>query len=120
MRFWATHVPREKLVMGLPAYSRDFRLTANVDIESPYAPLPDVPDGTELQRIWLAYEGINTYRYTDEQGALHLFYASDAAGTKQHLATVDELDIPAIAFWHYGAVVPETWKAVREWLQAPE
>ena len=42
----------------------------------------------------------------------------DAESTKQHLATVDELDIPAIAFWHYGSVVPDTWKAVREWLQA--
>jgi spore germination protein YaaH len=46
----------------------------------------------------------------------HVFYASDADSTKAHLETVDELNLPAIGFWHFSSVDDATWKTVRAWL----
>ncbi|MGC9316853.1 MAG: glycosyl hydrolase family 18 protein [Armatimonadota bacterium] len=117
MRFWMQHVPRERLVMGLPTYSRDFALTAERRADSLYLPEPELPEGTDVRRVWLPYEEIHQYRYLDADAVAHLFYASDAASTRAHLQTAAELGIDTIAFWHYGAVTAEEWAAVEEWLQ---
>ena len=115
MKFWLKYVSRKKLIMGLPAYSGDFEMTLGGRRKQVYADRPAVPEGTEIERIWLPYEQINTYRYLDEQGHLHFFFASDHLSTRAHLETVERLDIPGIAFWHYEAVAPKTWKLVRDW-----
>lgn len=117
MRFWMEYVPREKLVMGLPAYSRDFALASDVETTSVYAPLPNVADSAALKRVWLPYEHISQYRYTDADGTLHLFYASDALSTRAHLKTAAELDLNAVGFWHYRAVTEKQWTVVRQWLE---
>ncbi len=116
MRFWSRFVPRERLVMGLPAYSRDFVLNGKREINSLYAPAPDLAGATNVQRLWMPYEAIHQYRYTSADGTEHLFLASDAESTRAHLHTATELGITNIGFWHYGAVAPETWQAVREWV----
>ena len=74
-----------------------------------------MPEGTDIERVWLPYEQINTYRYLDEKGCLHFFFASDDISTRAHLETVEKLNISGIAFWHYQAVTPKTWKVVRDW-----
>ena len=117
MKFWLKYVPRKKLIMGLPAYSGDFEMMLGGKRQRVYADRPVVPEGTEIERVWLPYEQVNTYSYLDEKGCRHLFFASDDVSTRAHLETVEKLDIPGIAFWHYQAVTPETWKVVRDWHQ---
>ena len=117
MMYWLKHVPREKLVMGLPAYSSDFEMRADGKRQHVYAPCPAVPEGTAVERVWLPYEQINSYRYVDEGGLLHLFFASDDVSTRVHLATAQALDLPGIAFWHFRAVTQESWETVRDWLK---
>ena len=117
IRFWMRHVPREKLVMGLPAYSRDFAMTSQRPAKSVYAPKPLVAPDTSVVRVWLPYEEVSQYRYTDSDGIVHLFYASDEASTRAHLRAAAELEVNAIGFWHYAAVTSEQWASVRDWLQ---
>jgi spore germination protein YaaH len=116
MRFWLQHVPKEHLVMGLPAYSRDFSMTGKGETLSSYTPAPDLSAGYQMQALWLPYEAIHQYRYSTADGTEHVFFASDAASTRAHLQTAVELGIQNIGFWHYGAVIPETWQAVRQWI----
>jgi spore germination protein YaaH len=116
MKFWLRYVPKERLVMGLPAYSGDFEMAVHGEKKRHYsAPVPDVPEGTRVQRVWLPYEQVNSYIYEDPSGRMHVFYASDAASTCAHLETADRLGIASIAFWHFEAVTPEMWEAVRAW-----
>ncbi|MBI2300170.1 MAG: hypothetical protein HYU66_14705 [Armatimonadetes bacterium] len=114
MRYWLSHVPKAKLVMGLPAYSRDYALTGKREIASPYAPAPEVAAATAVQRLWLPYECVHQYRYTDAAGAEHLFYASDTQSTEALLGVARELGV-AVGFWHYASVPGQTWAAVRRW-----
>ena len=115
MQFWLGQAPREKLIMGLPAYSNDYALGINGRGKQVYAPLPQIPAGTPVQKAWLWYERLPIYVYADPDGP-HLFYASDAESTRAHLETVDELNLPGIGFWHLSSVDDPTWKAVRDWL----
>lgn len=116
MAYWSRFVPRDRLIMGLPAYSRDFALRLDGRVQSPEAPRPEVPEGTEVRRVWLPWEQISTYQYEDMEGVLHLFFATDDTSTRAHLQTADELDLGGIGFWHYGAVTPDMWAVVRQWL----
>lgn len=117
MRFWLQQAPREKLIMGLPAYSNDYSLSLKGKGQQVYASKPQVPPQTPMEKAWLWYERLPVYLYV-ERGAPHLFYASDAESTKAHLETVDELDLPGIGFWHFSSIDEETWKAVGEWLKS--
>ncbi|MBN2309530.1 MAG: hypothetical protein JXR94_11195 [Candidatus Hydrogenedentes bacterium] len=116
MKYWMQHVPRERLVMGLPAYSGDFELAVNGAEKRVYSdPAPDVPEGTAVQRVWLPYEQVNSYLYQDADAHMHVYYASDAASTRAHLETAERLGITCIGFWHFEAVTPEMWDVVRTW-----
>jgi len=115
MLFWLGQAPREKLVMGLPAYSNDYALSPNGAGTQVYAPTPQSPALT--QQAWLWYDRLSMYLYVDKDAVPHIFYASDAESTKAHLETVDELNLPAIGFWHFSSVDEATWKAVRMWLR---
>ena len=117
MEFWLKRAPREKLVMGLPAYSNDYVITPTGKGQQIYKPRPEAAAaGTEMVKSWLWYEKLNLYLYRDSAGDPHAFYASDAKSTGEHLNTVDQLDLPSIGFWHFSSVDAETWKAVRDWL----
>ncbi|MFC1739634.1 glycosyl hydrolase family 18 protein [Planctomycetota bacterium] len=117
MQFWLRYVPSEKLIMGLPAYSNDYDLAPNGKGTQVEAPRPNSSVAKVFDKTWLPYEQINMYRYLDDQGHLHIFYASDTKSTVAHLETVDDLNIGGISFWYYQAVPDETWTAVCKWLK---
>lgn len=114
MLYWLAHAPRSKLVMGLPAYSNDYALAGDGIGKQVYASQP--PNAAQAQKCWLWYERLSMYLYSQPDGVPHVLYASDADSTKAHLETVDELNLPAIGFWHFSSVDDATWKAVRAWL----
>ena len=114
MQFWLKYVPREKLVMGLPAYSNDYALGPHGSGKQVYAARPQFQGPVE--KFWLWYERLPMYLYT-EDGVPHIFYASDTESTKAQLETVDELDLPSIGFWHFSSVDDATWAAVKAWLK---
>jgi spore germination protein YaaH len=117
LAFWLDRVPRRKLIMGLPAYANDYALSPGGKGKQVYAPAPPAPAGTGLRKAWLWYERLYVYVYPDQEGATHVFYASDAESTRAHLETATELKLAGVGFWHFSSVGEETWKAVREWLR---
>lgn len=118
LSFWLQRVPRAKIIMGLPAYSNDYDLTSNGKGRQIYGDLGDLLKTPDIRPVWLPYEEINCYRYTDKDGRPHLCFASDAQSTRVHLETARDFGITSICFWHYAAVTPSMWKAVREWAKA--
>jgi len=119
MQAWMKFVPREKLIMGIPAYSHDQDVLDNSGRQM-HGDKPPVPPSEIIKQGTLSYEGINYYVYRNKNQRLRVFYASDAFSVKGHLATVDELDIPAISFWTGNGATPEIWQAVRDWLSPAE
>ena len=117
MRAWMKFVPREKLVMGLPACSHDIDMTTNTGRQVWYSKPP--ADSLEIiEQGNLPDEAVSYYVYRDKDRHTHVLYATDTASTEAHLATVDELDIPAVSFWTADRVTPKMWQAVRDWLES--
>ncbi|MFM9010098.1 MAG: glycosyl hydrolase family 18 protein [Planctomycetota bacterium] len=115
LEFWLRHAPREKLVLGLPAYSNDFVAAPGGKSRQVYADRPAVPVGRPVETRWLAYEQVHVHRYLDDEGQAHVFYASDARSTAALLRVADELGVSGVGFWHFAAVPPDSWTAVRDW-----
>jgi spore germination protein YaaH len=113
MKFWLAHVPREKLVMGMPAYSNDYDLRPGQRGRQVDRPRPAVPKGGKAERSWRPFERIHVYRYQDAAGHVRVFYASDAKSTAAHLETFRKLRLAGFGFWHHAGVTPETWQVVR-------
>lgn len=119
VKHWMQEVPREKLIMGLPAYSNDYIINKNVKGAGVqvYSSKPQVQKGTPVTKRWLWYEKVNLYTYQDKKGNWHLFYASDADSTRALLEVADEMELPGIGFWHFSSVDQDTWTVIRHWLK---
>lgn len=115
MLFWIKHIPKDKLVMALPAYSNDYAVTGSIKGRQIYQSVPDSVSGILPPPTWLCYEKTNMYLYNGVNGNRHLFYASDARSTEALLELADELDIPKIGFWHFSSVDPQMWDVTEKW-----
>lgn len=115
MSFWLERIPKNKLVMALPAYSNDYAVTGNIQGRQIYQSVPDSVKGVLPSPIWLWYEKINIYLYDGTDGNRHLFYASDARSMDALLQLADELGISQIGFWHFNSMNDKMWKAVEAW-----
>lgn len=117
MLYWKSRISNDKLVMSLPAYGNDYKLTGLIEGKQIYASIPDKVVGQLPAPIWLCYEKVNMYLYNHEDGSRHLFYASDARSTVCLLQLADELQMPKVGFWHFNSVSPEMWKVARNWMK---
>jgi Predicted glycosyl hydrolase len=115
MNFWIKYVPKNKLVMGLPAYSNDYEIIINGKGKQIYSSIPDNVNGTLLSPNWLWYEKVNLYMYNDTNNHPHLFYASDEKSTEALLSLAKQMKINNIGFWHFSSVDSKMWNVVRQW-----
>lgn len=115
MSFWIKHIPKDRLVMALPAYSNDYAVTGGIKGRQIYQSVPDSVCGVLPPATWLCYEKVNMYLYDSTDGNRHLFYASDAKSTATLLELADELEIPQIGFWHFSSVDPQMWDVTEKW-----
>ena len=115
MAFWIKHIPKDKLVMALPAYANDYAVTGSSKGRQIYQSVPDSVSGVLPPPTWLCYERMNMYLYDGTDGNRHMFYASDARSTEALLELADELGIPQIGFWHFSSVDPQMWDVTKNW-----
>ncbi|MCC7192378.1 MAG: hypothetical protein IT444_06295 [Phycisphaeraceae bacterium] len=116
MTHMVTHVPRHKLIMGLPTYSVDWDMTDPSQSRQVYdAPwIAEREKESIIGRGWCYYWDVNLIRYTDKNGHPHVMWVSDAKSTKSHLVTVDSMDLGGVCFWCLINEDKEIWKCVRE------
>ena len=112
MKYWLQHIPRKKLVMGLPAYSNDYDIRPEGRGKQVDRASPDT--GAPIKPHWRPFDKINVYRYADKAGNPRVFYASDSKSTEAQLETVRQLNLGGFGFWHHLAVAPATWEVIRQ------
>lgn len=109
-------IPKEKLILGLPAYGNDYDMMPDGKGRQ-LSGKPDVKQGTKSDYRWLWWEKVSEYRYINAaDGKPHLYFASDARTTSWQLRIADDQQLAGIGFWHFDNVDPEIWKAVRLWI----
>lgn len=117
MSYWISHIPKDKLVMALPAYANDYVVNGNRKGRQIYQSVPDSVSGILPSPTWLWYEKVNQYLYDGVDGNRHLFFASDRRSTEALLELAEELEIPKIGFWHFSSVDDDMWKVTKQWVE---
>lgn len=112
-----TVVPREKIMMGVPLYGRDWRIpwqegTQAVGISPQAAVEQAIRYGVEIR-----YDEISEcpyYRYTDAYGQQHEVWFEDARSMQAKFNLVKEYGLLGISYWVLGSPFPQNWHVQQE------
>jgi spore germination protein len=107
-----TAIPRDKIMMGVPLYGRDWRIPW---VQGTYARTVSPKGAVELA----AQQGVNIqyhdtyqspfFRYTDADGQQHEVWYEDARSVQAKYDTVKEYGLRGVSFWVLGPSFPQNW-----------
>lgn len=107
-----TAIPREKILMGVPLYGRDWRIPW---VQGTYARTVSPKGAVELA----AQQGVNIqyddtyqspfFRYTDTDGQQHEVWFEDARSVQAKYDTVKKYGLRGVSFWTLGPPFPQNW-----------
>lgn len=113
-----TAIPRQKILMGMPTYGRDWPLPyrRGVTRAETFSPV------TAVQRAldrWapIQYDPVAQspfYRYWELDGTEHIVWFEDARSVQAKFDTVKEYGLRGVSFWVLGNPFPQLWPLLRE------
>lgn len=107
-----TQIPREKLMMGVPLYGRDWRVPWQ---EGTIARTISPQEAIQIaQRYQAAIQYNETYQspfftYTDETGQGHEVWFEDARSVKVKYDVAKAYRLKGVSYWVLGNAFPQNW-----------
>lgn len=107
-----TAIPREKILMGVPIYGRDWKIPW---VQGTYARTVGPREAVNLaSKYGVAISYNETYqspffRYTDESGQQHEVWFEDARSMQAKYDTVKEYNLRGLSYWVLGPSFPQNW-----------
>ncbi|WP_226675194.1 LysM peptidoglycan-binding domain-containing protein [Mesobacillus jeotgali] len=111
-----TAIPRDKILMGVPLYGRDWRIPW---VQGTYARTVSPKGAVELA----AQQGVNIqyndtyqspfFRYTDADGQQHEVWFEDARSVQAKYDTVKNYGLRGVSFWTLGPSFPQNWPVLQ-------
>lgn len=108
-----TVIPRNKILMGVPLYGRDWKLpyvygtTLAATITPPQAVDLAYRYGADIQYNTLYQSPF--FRYTDSQGAQHEVWFEDARSVQAKYNLVKEYNLRGVSYWELTSIFPQNW-----------
>jgi len=107
-----TVIPREKIVMGMPLYGRDWKIPW---VQGTFAKTVSPQAAIRLAaKYGAAIQYNETYqspffRYTDENGQQHEVWFEDARSVQAKFDTVKQYGLRGVSYWVLGNPFPQVW-----------
>ncbi|ASN03550.1 LysM peptidoglycan-binding domain-containing protein [Virgibacillus necropolis] len=110
--FAVTVIPRDKIMMGVPLYGRDWEIPwqegTTARTLSPKAAVQLAAEyGVEIQYNE-TYQA-PFFRYVDESGQEHEVWFEDARSVQAKYDTVKDYNLRGVSYWVLGQSFPENW-----------
>jgi spore germination protein YaaH len=110
--FLAYGIPRDKLILGIPFYVREWKLQDDGKLVGSRAVyMKDVPALVAAKKPVMAWdEKFQQYRgeYTDG-GYHYVFWLEDQATVEQRIALAKEYDLAGVSAWRLGYDFTDMW-----------
>lgn len=113
LNYAVTAIPRNKILMGMPTYGRDWRLpfVAGQSIAATISPQEAIARaaryGVDIQFHQLYQSPF--YRYTDAQGVRHEVWFEDARSVQVKYNTVKQYGLRGVSYWELSSPFPQAW-----------
>ncbi|WP_019120823.1 LysM peptidoglycan-binding domain-containing protein [Brevibacillus massiliensis] len=107
-----TVIPKEKILMGIELYARDWLLPHVRGREAKTFSMQQAIRLAVQHRVEIQYDPRSQsplYRYTDEQGRPHEVWFEDARSVLAKLNLVQEYNLRGISYWELGFPFPQNW-----------
>ncbi|QGQ96748.1 glycoside hydrolase family 18 [Paenibacillus psychroresistens] len=113
--FLSYGIPREKIIMGIPFYVREWTLNKNGSLASNKAiyveDIPDLLKGKSVKTTWDAAAGQNKIEYV-EGGKTHVFWNENETTLLARVTLAKKLKIAGIAAWRLGYEPNSFWQTL--------
>lgn len=115
--FAVTVIPRDKILMGVPLYGRDWKIPWQ---EGTTAQTVGPREAVNLAAEYGVAIQYNTtyespfFRYVDESGQEHEVWFEDARSMQAKYDTVKEYGLRGVSYWVLGNPFPENWAVLRD------
>ncbi|WP_141501358.1 glycosyl hydrolase family 18 protein [Paenibacillus luteus] len=110
--FLSYGIPRNKLMLGIPFYVREWKLDSSNKLVSNRAVLmkevPKLIADTHAQGTYDAASGQMKYKYVKD-GFTYLFWAETEATVKARIDLAKEYDLAGVAAWRLGYESSDLW-----------
>ena len=109
-------VPRERLVLGMPFYCREWIETEN-SLLSRDLRMRDVPGyltDHSLKPAWDESLGQNYVEYK-EDGAKHMLWIEDTQSLERKLSLMKQFELAGGAFWKLGSETEDVWPVIMKY-----
>jgi spore germination protein YaaH len=114
--FLSYGIPREKLIMGIPFYVREWTLNTDGSLASNKAIyVKDIPDLLKEKSVitsWDAASGQNKIEYT-EAGKKHVFWNENEATLLSRITLAKKLKLAGVAAWRLGYEPNSFWQTLQ-------
>jgi spore germination protein YaaH len=113
--FLSYGIPRDKLIMGIPLYTREWKVDTNGALVSNrsllYKDLPTVISSKKAKLTWDDRFGQYRADYT-EDGNNYVFWLENEQMVDERLAIAKKYDLGGVAFWRLGYDPADLWNTM--------
>ncbi|MFC2949855.1 LysM peptidoglycan-binding domain-containing protein [Virgibacillus sediminis] len=112
-----TAIPREKILMGIPLYGRDWNIPW---VEGTFARTVSPKEAVQLAAAYgapIQYDEVSQspyFRYTDDAGQRHEVWFEDARSISAKYQVIDEYGLRGGSYWVLGSPFPQNWPVLRD------
>lgn len=115
VEFLSYGIPRDKLIMGVPFYSREWQVdesNAPIDNKAIYMKsIPEITSGNNAKMMWDARFNQYEVKY-EKDGSTRVFWVENEDSMKARLDIAKKYDLAGVAAWRLGYEPADLWQAL--------
>ncbi|WP_058303300.1 S-layer homology domain-containing protein [Gorillibacterium timonense] len=113
VRLLLNDVPGQKVILGLPFYTRDWAIPSSGSVSSEYMPITQAAELVKrlgLRKAWDSATEQNRVSYTSS-GVAHQIWLEDLDSMKRRTALIQDYALRGAAAWYMGEETADIWSA---------
>ena len=117
LKYAATQIPADKILLGLPAYGYDYDTTANTGAAVAWKDIPALLSATGATAQWDSASNSPFFDYTDSSGDTHEVWYEDTKSIQLKSGYAVSLELKGVSMWALGDEDESFWTAVEAGLK---
>ncbi|HET7176147.1 MAG TPA: glycosyl hydrolase family 18 protein [Gammaproteobacteria bacterium] len=112
LKYAATQIPADKVLLGLPAYGYDYDTTAGTGTSVAWKDIPALLQSTGATAQWDGTTNSPFFDYTDSKGDTHEVWYEDTRSIQLKSSYAVSLGLEGVSMWALGDEDASFWTAV--------